>query len=84
LIGVAVKVTLVPEQIVLPGFADILTLAVTFVFTIIVIAFDVAGLPVTQFALDVITHVITFPFNKEEVVYVVLLVPTFVDPFFHW
>jgi hypothetical protein len=49
-----VKVTGVPEQ---TGFADapIDTLAVTVEVTSIVIVFDVAGLPVAQVALEVIT-----------------------------
>ena len=54
--------TFVPEQIVLPGFAAMLTLAVTFGLTVIEIAFDVAGLPDTQLAFDVITHVTLLPF----------------------
>ena len=57
-VGVAVKVTFVPEQIVDDGDALMLTLAVTFAFTVIVIALDVAGLPFTQVALLVITQVI--------------------------
>ena len=32
--------------------------------TVMLIALDVAGFPVTQTALDVITHVTTFPFVK--------------------
>jgi hypothetical protein len=43
-----------------------LTPAVTTGFTTIVIAFDVAGLPVTHVAVEVITHVIEFPFAREE------------------
>lgn len=35
--------------------------------TVILIALDVAGLPVAQIALDVITQVITFPFAKPFV-----------------
>ena len=56
--GVAVKVTLVPAQIVPAGLAAMLTLAATFALTVIVIIFEVAGLPVTQAALLVITQVI--------------------------
>ena len=59
MVGVAVKVTLVPEQMVVDGLAAMLTLAVTFAFTVMVIALDVAGLPFTQVALLVITQVIT-------------------------
>ena len=64
----AVNVTLVPEQIILPGLADILTLAVTFELTVITIAFDVAGLPVTQVALEVNTQVTLFAFTKDALV----------------
>ena len=53
LVGVAVKVTDVPAQIVLPGFAEILTLTGKFGFTVIVTVFDVAGFPVAQVAFDV-------------------------------
>jgi hypothetical protein len=61
--GVAVKVTLVPEQIVV-AVAEMLTLAVTLLFTVIVIAFEVAGLPLTQLALEVITQLITSLFTN--------------------
>ena len=52
------KVTFVPEQTAPEGLAEILTLAAAFGFTVIVMLFDVAGLPVAQVALLVITHVI--------------------------
>jgi hypothetical protein len=58
LVGVAVKVTEVPAQIAPEGTAAILTLAGRFGLTVIVIVFDVAGLPVAQVAFDVITTVI--------------------------
>jgi hypothetical protein len=61
-----VKVTFCPLQIVVPGFAEMLTPAVTTGFTTIVIAFDVAGLPVAQLAVEVITHIIEFPFASED------------------
>ena len=77
------NVTAVPSQIVFPGLAEMLTLAATFGFTVITIAFDVAGLPVTHSALEVNTQVIEFPFARPEVVYVGLSVPTSVVPFFH-
>ena len=51
-VGVAVKVTLVPEQIVV-AVADMLTLTGRFGFTVMVMEFDVAGLPVAQVALEV-------------------------------
>ena len=58
MVGVAVKVTFVPAQIIFDGDALIETLAVTFAFTVIEIGDDVAGLPFTQVALLVITQVI--------------------------
>jgi hypothetical protein len=56
---VAVNVTDVPVHIVPDGEAAIETLAGRFGLTVIVMAFDVAGLPVTHERLDVITTVIT-------------------------
>jgi hypothetical protein len=82
-VGVAVKVTLVPEQIVV-AVADMLTLAVTLLFTVIVIAFEVAGLPLTQLALEVIMQVMTSPLTRALLLYVELLVPTLLPFFFHW
>ena len=52
LVGVTVKVTLVPEQIVVAA-AEILTLTGRFGFTVMVTVLDVAGLPVAQVALEV-------------------------------
>jgi hypothetical protein len=60
LVGVAVKVTLVPEQIVLPGLADMLTLAVAPVPAVTGIWFDelkhgpstVAGKVIDQLSID--------------------------------
>ena len=60
-VGVAVNVTLVPEQIVLPGFADMFTLAGNGGFTVIVIEFDVAGDPVAHVDVEVITTDTTSP-----------------------
>ena len=56
MVGAAVKVTLVPAQMVEPGFADISTLAGKLELTVMVTVFDVAGLPVAQVALDVTTQ----------------------------
>jgi hypothetical protein len=64
--GTAVNVTFCPAQIEFPGFAEIVTPAVTFGLTVIVNPFEVAGLPVTQFALLVIVQVIVLPFASEE------------------
>ena len=68
LVGVAVNVTLVPEQIVV-ALAPILTLAGKFGFTVIVIVFDVAGELVKHgVALLVITTVTVFVFANVVVV----------------
>jgi len=58
--GVAVKVTLVPIQI---GFSEatMLTLAGKTGFTVMVIIFEVAGLPLTQGAFEVIAQETVFP-----------------------
>lgn len=53
MVGVAVKVTLVASQIVVPGAAAILTLTGRFGLTVIVIVLDVAGLPVGQVTFEV-------------------------------
>ena len=68
MVGVAEKVALVPVQMIFPGFAVTPTLAVTVGLTVIVITFDVTGFPATQFAFDVITQEIRFPFVKPLVV----------------
>jgi hypothetical protein len=67
LVGTAVKVTLVPEQIVVAD-AEMLTLAGRFGLTVMVTVFDVAGLPVAQVAFDVITQVTVFPLAKAAFV----------------
>ena len=65
-VGVAVKVTFVPEQIVLPGDATMLTEGVTVGVTVIVIAFDVADAGLAHASDDVITQVTTSPFTNVE------------------
>jgi hypothetical protein len=62
LVGVAVNVTLVPAQIAPEGEAAMLTLAGRSGLTVIVIAFEQAGDPVAQVALEVSSTVITSPF----------------------
>jgi hypothetical protein len=57
---VAVKVTLVPEQIVVAE-ADILTLTGRLGFTVMVTVLEVAGLPVAQVAFEVMCTVIVAP-----------------------
>ena len=61
----------------------ILTAGVTVGLIVIVIVFDVAGLPVTPLRLEVITQVTTDPVARVVVVYVALLVPTLVPFTFH-
>ena len=83
MVGVAVNVTLVPMQIVLPGLAAILTEGVTSGFTVMVIAFDVPVVGLAQAKEDVITQVTTSPFASDALEYVLLFVPTFVPFNFH-
>ena len=67
MVGVAVNVTLVPEQIVVAD-AEILTLTGKFGFTVMVTEFDVVGLPVAQVAFEVSTQVTTSLFASEALV----------------
>lgn len=83
MVGVAVKVTLVPEQIVVAE-AEMLTLTGKFGLTVILTGFDVAGLPVAQVAFEVRTQVTTSLLARAVEVYVLLLVPTFEPLTFHW
>ena len=83
MVGVAVKVTLVPAQIVLPGFAAMLTDGATDPVISIVIALDVAVVGLAQASDEVMTTVTTSPFAKALFEYVLLFVPT-LPPFnFH-
>jgi hypothetical protein len=66
-VGVAVKVTTVPEHTVVAE-AETLTLTGKFGFTVIVIVFDVAGLPVAQVAFEVRTQVTISLFANEALV----------------
>ena len=63
LVGVAVNITLVPEQIVV-AVAPMLTAGVTIGFTVIVIALDVALAGFAQVIEEVITTVTTSPFTS--------------------
>ena len=65
-VGVAVKVTFVPAQIVLPGFAAMLTDGTSEPIIAMVIPLEVAVLGFAQAKDDVITTVITSPFTKDE------------------
>jgi hypothetical protein len=81
---VAVKVTLVPEQIAPAGTAAILTLTGNIGLTVIVTILEVAGLPVGHVTFDVKTQVTRSPLTNVVLVKVALLTPTF-EPFsFHW
>ena len=60
-VGVAVNVTLVPEQIVLPGLAAMLTDGPTVDPTLIVIPVDVTVVGLAQAIEEVITTVTTSP-----------------------
>jgi hypothetical protein len=83
LTGVAVNVTELPVQIAPEGEADILTLAGSTGFTVIVIGLEVAGFPDTQFKEDVITTVTTSLLASVLVVKAGLFVPTFDPLTFH-
>jgi hypothetical protein len=61
---VAVKVTLLPAQMGLAD-AEMLTLAGKTGFTVMTMAFEVAGFPVAQGALEVITQVTVCPLVNE-------------------
>jgi hypothetical protein len=82
LVGVAVKFTVVPAQI-LELSATMLTAGTAEETTLIVNEFEVTVVGLGQAAFDVSSQVITSLFANVEVVYVINPVPTF-DPFiFH-
>jgi hypothetical protein len=82
-VDIALNVTLVPEHIAPEGFAAIFTIAGKLELTVIVIEFEVAGLPDKQgLALEVKTHVITSKFASVADVYVEFIAPEIFDPFF--
>ena len=83
MVGVAVNVTLDPEQIFVAE-ASMFTLAVRVELTVMVMGFEVAGLPDTHVALEVITQLITSPLFNDELMYVLLFVPVFAPFSFHW
>ena len=82
MVGVAVKVTDVPEQ---TGLADaeIDMLTGKFGFTVMVTALLVAGLPVAQVEFDVNSQVTTSPVVGVYE-YIALFVPTLELLTFHW
>jgi hypothetical protein len=84
LVGVAVKVTEAPEQIVVPKPLAMLTEGVTAVFTVIVMAFDVAVVGLAHGELEVSTQVTASLLARVVEVNVAAFVPTFVPLTFHW
>ena len=62
----AVNVTDVPAQIVLPGLAAMFTDGVTVAVIVIVIVLEVAVAGLAQVAVEVSTHVTTSPFVNDE------------------
>ena len=84
MVGVAVNVTGVPEQVGLtPVVIAILTDGVSEFVIVNAIALLVAVGEITQARLVVITQVM-LPAAVPASVYVGLLVPTLAAPFFHW
>ena len=77
MVGVAVNVTEVPEQMVV-AVAEMLTDGVTEELTVIAMVFDVAIVVLTQVELLVSTQLTICPLVNEVVVNVELLVPAFV------
>ena len=76
MVGVAVNVTEVPEQIIFPGLAAMLTEGVRTGFTVIVMTLLVAGLPVAQgVAFEVRITFTKSPFASVVEANVLLLVP---------
>ena len=67
MVGVAVNVTLVPEQMVVAEAATA-TDGVTVVFTVMVTGVDVAVVGVAQVAVDVITQVTMSPLASAPLV----------------
>ena len=78
------KVTEDPEQEgLLPLVKAMDTAGVKFELTLMVIVFEVAGFAVTPGMLDVMTQVTRSPLFNDDVVYVLLFVPTFTPFTFH-
>ena len=78
------KVTEAPAQVgLLPVVCAMATAGVAAALMEMVIAFEVAGLPVTPERLEVITQVTICPLVSAELLYVLELVPTFAPFTFH-
>ena len=82
-VAVAVNMTLVPEQIELPGLAPIVTDGVTVEPTSIVIPVDVTVAGLAQASDEVIVTVITSPLANALFEYVLLFAPTLFPFRFH-
>ena len=83
MVGVAVKVTFEPAHIVV-AVALIFTLTGSSGFTVMVMAFDVAGEPLAHVSDEVSTHVTMLLFASADVVKVELFVPALTPFTFHW
>ena len=85
LVGVAVKVTLLPAHTIPAGFAAIFTLAVMMGFTIIAITLEIAGLPAAQgVTLEINLQVTKSPFTNVLLENTAALMPTTFPFTFHW
>lgn len=82
MVGVAVKVTLVPEQMVEAEAATAIE-GVTVVLTVIATGVDVAVTGEAQLSVEVITQVTASPLANAALVYVVPPVPTLLPLSFH-
>lgn len=80
----AVNVTFVPGQIVVPVLTLTATMGATVDETFIVIPDAVAVVGLAQASVDDITTVTTAPFVNELFEYVLLFVPTLLPLSFHW
>ncbi len=81
---VAVKVTLVPAQTVVPGFALMLIVGVTGVVTVMASVLLFTVVTVGQTALLASVQVTVFPLSRPDVLYVGELLPTGDPPTNHW
>ena len=79
----AVNVTLVPAQIVLPEFEEMLTDAVTSNVTVMCMVLEVTLAGLAQASEDVITQVTSEPLGTVLIEKVLLLVPTLLPFIFH-
>ena len=84
MVGIGVKLTLEPAQIVV-ALADTVTEGVALLATVIVIPVLVTIVFVAQVGFVLMVHVITLPSAKVVLVYVLLVAPAIGLPLlFHW